>query len=463
MPDNFIRRHFVSGVSMVKISIIMPLYNAAKYLEESLKCIQQQTFTDYELICINDASLDATLRILEEFAQEDHRIRIYSNKERSGAAYSRNYGMKKADGVYLTFLDGDDVFDEEMLECAYKAAEKYYTDVVIYEQKHVLSKEIHHKQQVFHGEKFRDRYCKSVFEVKDHMPQEFLIWPSGPTSKLYKRIFIEENKLEFQNLSCANDLYFSCMVLMLSKRIIMLDDSRVMVYARDHDEPSRISSNRDPMCSFEAFLHIAEELQKRNKFMDLYQHYYYKFYNAVVSALIQCKTEEKQRAFYYFMQNEGIDRISAIGGEYYKALDEYIKTLVDQFKTRDYNSKWFVKQEQGLNMWLNQKPLSAAVINLFQQYEKQQKTIGIWGAGANGVSLLKFCKANNLHIDMMIDKDKKKQGCILEGYQVKAPEEIGDILQVIIISARYIYKSVLEELSGQNIEVIDINQFLWIY
>lgn len=448
---------------MIKISIIMPLYNAERYLEECLRSVQMQTFTNYELICVNDASTDGTLQLLKEFQGKDTRIKIFSNKIRSGAAWSRNYGMKKAQGDYLTFLDGDDIFEEEMLECAYKTAEEYQTDVIMYERKHVLSKDMYYKQQVFHGDMFRDRYCKSVFEVKEQMPHEFLMWPVGPWNKLYKRIFIEENKLEFQNLSCANDIFFGCMVMMLSKRIIWLNDSRVMVYVRDHDEPSRISSNRDPMCCFEAFLHIAEELQKRNKFIDLYQQYYYKFYNIVVSALVQCKTEERQRAFYTFLQNEGIDRISTIGGECYKALDEYIRTLIEQFKTRDYNSKWFVKQEQGLNMWLNQKPLSGAVINLLRQYENQHKKVGVWGVGANGVSLLKFCKANDLHIDMVIDKDKKKQGCILEGYRVKAPEEIGNIVQVIIISSRYIYQSVVEELLGQNIEVIDINQFLWIY
>lgn len=451
------------GGNMVKISIIMPLYNAEKYLEECLKSVQMQTFTDYELICVNDASTDATLEIVEKFRQTDERIQIYSNTERSGAAYSRNYGMKKAQGDYLTFLDGDDIFEGEMLECAYAAAEGHHTDVVMYERMHVLSRDIYCKQQVFHGEMFRDRYCKSVFEVKDHMPHEFLNWALGPWNKLYRRSFIQDNGIEFQNLSCANDIYFSCMVLLLSKKTILLNDNRVMVYLRDHDEPSRISHMRDPMCSFRAFIHLAEELKKRKKFSELYPHYYYKFYHAVVNALLQCKTEENQREFYQFIQTEGIHKIRAIGGTYYERLDHFIKGQIEQFEKKDFDTKWYRKQEEGLNMWLGQKYLAASVIGLFQKYKGLHKSVGVWGAGANGVSLLRFCRKNNLHVDMVVDRSREKQGYMIEGYQVKAPDEIDHNLQVVIVTPRYVFRSVEEELKEKNIEVIDINQFLWVY
>ena len=91
------------------ISIIMPLYNAARFLEESLESIRKQSFQDFELICINDASTDNTIQILQTFQIKDSRIKILSNDERRGAAFSRNRGMREAKGTYLSFLDGGDI------------------------------------------------------------------------------------------------------------------------------------------------------------------------------------------------------------------------------------------------------------------------------------------------------------------------------------------------------------------
>ena len=144
-------------------------------------------------------------------------------------------------------------------------------------------------------------------------------------------------------------------------------------------------------------------------------------------------------------------------------LDDYIKAVLDQFVQEDFESKWFMRQNEGLSMWLNQKYMSSLVVNLFQKYKALHKSVGIWGAGDNGVSLLRFCRENGLQIDMVIDKSREKHGCIVEGYRIKAPEEIDHKLQVIIISSRYIFNDVEEELAGKDLELIDINQFLWIY
>lgn len=447
---------------MIKVSIVMPLYNAAKYLSESIGSVLNQTLPEFELICVNDASSDDTLEILQQFSERDNRIKILTNKKHSGAAYSRNRGIEEASGEYLSFLDGDDVFEEEMLECAYTTAEKYHTDVVIFEMKHCISDNIHIKQKVFHSELFLKRYCNATFQVKDQMPYEFMNWQLGPTNKLYNRKFISSNHLEFQNLSCENDAYFVCMSLMLARRLLYLNDYRVMIYARDHDEPTRISYDRDPKCSYLAFLHIAEELKKRDEFSQVYPQYYYQLFYSMRNSLLKCRTEEKAREFYQFLQQEGIDRVCSLGEGYYNQLDDFIINSLNQFKKCKFETQWY-KEEQGLTIQLSQKCNAEAVINLFTQYQRSDKTVGVWGVGANGISLLNFCKENDLKIDMVIDKSKEKQGHIINGYMVMPPEKIGSELQVVIITARYIFASVMEELSGQNIEVVDINQFLGIY
>ena len=77
----------------MQISIIMPLFNAEKYLPEALQSLLRQTCNDYELICVNDHSTDKTATILAQFQRMDDRIRILTNEERLGAALSRNKGL----------------------------------------------------------------------------------------------------------------------------------------------------------------------------------------------------------------------------------------------------------------------------------------------------------------------------------------------------------------------------------
>lgn len=447
---------------MSKISIIMPLYNAERYLEECLNSVSRQTFTDFELICVNDASTDSTLEIVEHFREKDTRIRILSNEVRSGAAYSRNRGMEEAAGEYLSFLDGDDIFDEEMLCAAYQAAEECKADIVMYEYKHVPSDAIRQKLRVSHGETFKERYCRMPFSVQEQGPHEWLNWGLSPCNKLYKKEFIQKQRLSFQNLPSSNDVFFVCMALMLSERSLLLDDERIMLYARDHEEPDRISADRDPMCAYQAFVCLAEELQKRGILRELYAHFYYRFCRAMISVLRQCKTEKKVREFYRFLQEEGMDQVSLITGENYGQLDDFIKSMIEQFKFADFDSRWY-KEELGLKMQLSQKVNAKAVTDLWKEYREQHKKIGIWGVGANGISLLQFCRENQLQVDMVIDKSKAKQGSMIEGYHVEAPEDIGDQIQVMIVSTRYIAESVREELFDRKTEVIDLNEFLCVY
>lgn len=103
-----------------QISVIMPLYNAERYLKETLDSVLAQTFHDFELICINDTSTDHTVDILKEYQKKDNRIVILENRERMGAAEARNKGMSSAKGKYLVFLDGDDIYQKNIIIICWK-------------------------------------------------------------------------------------------------------------------------------------------------------------------------------------------------------------------------------------------------------------------------------------------------------------------------------------------------------
>lgn len=97
------------------VSIIVPVFNAENFIEETIKTVLDQTYTNWELIFVNDCSTDKTEIILKKY-MNDTRFRLINNNKNSGPALSRNYGIKEAKGRFICFLDSDDKWDKEKLE-----------------------------------------------------------------------------------------------------------------------------------------------------------------------------------------------------------------------------------------------------------------------------------------------------------------------------------------------------------
>ncbi len=114
---------------MPAISIIIPVYNVEKYLRRCLNSVLNQTFADWEAICVNDGSPDDSDKILAEYALRDSRFKII-NKENGGLSDARNAGMKEASGEYILFLDSDDFIHPQTMEIAYFLAKKDGSDIV---------------------------------------------------------------------------------------------------------------------------------------------------------------------------------------------------------------------------------------------------------------------------------------------------------------------------------------------
>ena len=100
------------------ISVIMPAYNVEEYIEKSIDSVLQQTYTNWELIIINDGSMDNTKKIVENYLHIDMRI-IYLEQENKGVSVARNKGIDSAKGKYIAFLDADDLWTKDALEKLY--------------------------------------------------------------------------------------------------------------------------------------------------------------------------------------------------------------------------------------------------------------------------------------------------------------------------------------------------------
>lgn len=97
------------------VSIIIPCYNIAQHLPTCIQSVLLQTFTDFELLLINDGSTDTTLQICEQFAANDSRIKVFTHQNK-GVSYTRNRGIKEAKGEYIMFVDGDDYVERDYIE-----------------------------------------------------------------------------------------------------------------------------------------------------------------------------------------------------------------------------------------------------------------------------------------------------------------------------------------------------------
>lgn len=99
-----------------KVTVIMPVYNAEKYLGEAIDSILKQDFKDFELLIINDGSTDSSLKIVNSFAKEDSRIKVVSNEGNKGLPYTRNRGLELATGEYIALMDADDISYKDRLD-----------------------------------------------------------------------------------------------------------------------------------------------------------------------------------------------------------------------------------------------------------------------------------------------------------------------------------------------------------
>ncbi len=206
-----------------KVSVIIPVYNAAPFLNDCLSAILAQTLEEIEIICVNDGSTDDSLDILRKFEKKDSRIQVIDQKNQ-GAGAARNAGLAIAKGEYLSFLDADDFYEKNMLEESYLAAKKADADVCVFyaDLFDNSTGEYRPCTWAFRREYFQDQ---TPFDPREYPNNEniFRMFNGWPWDKLFKREFIQREGLYYQNLRTTNDMYFVFIALAKAERIVTLD------------------------------------------------------------------------------------------------------------------------------------------------------------------------------------------------------------------------------------------------
>lgn len=192
-----------------KLSIIVPVYNAEKYLKRCMDSIYAQTFSDYEIILVNDGSQDNSANICRSYCEKDERVR-FIDKENGGAGSARNAGIEIARGKYLAFPDVDDWFESTMYEEMLELAETGDYDLVfsgVNYYRHSSGQNIQYSRTVLAPEVV----CCTQEECRKQIMMFFpttIIFDS-PCNKLYKRKIIDDYHLRFSDLRRCQDAVFN--------------------------------------------------------------------------------------------------------------------------------------------------------------------------------------------------------------------------------------------------------------
>ena len=249
-----------------KVSVIIPIYNAGKYLHACLDSVVNQTLKEIEIICVDDGSTDNSLQIVQDYVKRDPRIKAFSQPNMNAGA-ARNRGLQYATGKYLSFLDADDFFELNMLELAFEKAEEAKADIVVFRSDLYYEKDNRYDEMRYTvvEENLPEQRPFAGTDIKRDIFKSFIGWA---WDKLFLREYVVKNSLTFQEQRSSNDLYFTYLALAKARRITVIDD--LLAHHRTR-VVSSLEATRTK--SWDCFYKALLELRKGLVNSELYEHF----------------------------------------------------------------------------------------------------------------------------------------------------------------------------------------------
>ena len=327
---------------MDKISIIVPIYNVEKYLRDCIESIINQTYTEIEIILVNDGSTDSSLEICKEYAEKNDKIKIV-NKKNGGLSDARNAGLRHATGKYIMFVDSDDYLALNSCEILYNAIKD--TDFEFITANFAFT---NNDGTPWKKPMFNDKFQNIPLDIEDYKESFYLV-NSTVWNKIFKKEFIDKNNLSFEVGLLAEDAVFTTLAFLKTKKTYYIKD--VVYYYRQRETKkgsAAISSN----CTVDYFTRVNlaykivyENFKKYNE-MNFYRYYYakstsYILYKFVDSVLLNYEEKievlEKMKWFFELkteldtpITSKSVDIITnAIVDEKYEEAIKYCEILAE--------------------------------------------------------------------------------------------------------------------------------------
>lgn len=439
---------------MPTVSIIITVYNGAKYLNECLESVLSQTLSNIEVICVDDASTDDTPRILKDYQDK---ITILTNDVNCMAGESRNRGFHAATGEYVIFLDADDVFEPDMLEKAYNRASSCNADICVF-MEDLFTDNVKKCNNYHYAETLMESLGKKDFfspsEVSDML---FSLWNGWAWDKLIRREFILETGLRFQNLQSSNDGFFVHAAMATAHRISLLNE--VLVHHRIGDGSS-VSNTRDR--AWESCLIYLKELKRYLVQKELYPTFERSYINWTsdflywnYQTLNNVSREQLTEAIRRFFLDD-LD-IEQYGREYFYNL--FLWRFVDCIVNHEENKILLTEEEK---FWKTYQMHSDKLETLHKYISERHWKAAIWGAGIRGQAFAEIYGEQWTELCFIYDMDKSKHGIelclglIIQGFD---KQQIDKADCILVLNPTHLL-SVHELLHGENIVLFDINTYL---
>ncbi len=301
---------------MTAVTVIVPVYNGEKYLRECADSIVGQSFKDLEIIFVDDGSTDSSLKILEEYADGDTRVRIIKGAHAGGGS-ARNLGIENAGGEYLMFFDSDDIMSERLIEKLYNKCKKTNADVGVFSVRfwHEATGAVTDEVCGLREENLPE---KDVFSVRD-MPQHiFNTFHNWPWNKMFRREFVEKNGIRFQEIMRTNDLLFTCKSLVLAERITCVREYLATYRVRLTDS-CQASNSKAPLDFYKAFSALKKFLEEQGVYGELKQSFVNHAVDGCIANLNTADFNPSHKLIFNALKDEILDSldISGHGDEYF--------------------------------------------------------------------------------------------------------------------------------------------------
>ena len=318
-----------------KVSVIIPVYNVEKYLEKTLDSVINQSLKDIEIICIDNASTDKTPDILKKYEAKDNRFKLFKNSLNLKQGLARNFGIEKAIGEYVFFIDGDDFMSEDCLEKMYSKIKSDDSDITIccwalYDDK---SGKINDKHTYALLKQIPEELNEKTFSWRDIKYSIF--WQSSvPWDKIYKRSFLIDKNVKFPGDLFFEDNVFVYDAFFKSSKISIIRN--ILMFYRTNRRGA-VTNTRDK--TFFDYLKIFNLIGENLKKIDLYDEMKYMYFDYKIITLMWWynKIKIKYKKQFYNLIKKDFEKI-----EFREEEKEFVRNKTLFLLDRVKNNSFFV-------------------------------------------------------------------------------------------------------------------------